>query len=579
MKRSVFFRIFSGYLLIIFAISSLFLSFSFKMIRQHYIQTLTTDLEDIAVTLQLKIVPLLKEGNNKQLDSLIKDLGKRIDTRITIMDPEGLVLADSEQNPEFMENHSTRPEILKALYGETGTALRYSTTVKEEMLYVAIPVKGQGKSLGVLRVSLFLKQINSLLNGVKMNFLKVVIVLILLSLAAALFFARSLSSPIKELVHASSRVAAGDFDVKVYLKSKGELQKLAESFNEMVMRIKELVTELSQQKESLNVIIRSITEGLMVLDKKGEILLGNDSFKKITNNQNILGKYYWEVIREPDLGELIKKTGREKSSLIEELGIGDRTFICSATFLRGYDETVVTMHDITKIKGLERIKKDFVVNVSHELRTPLTAIKGFMETIEDLVDDKERRYVEIVLKHTERLINIVGDLLTLSELEGSSLKLELEEVDLGKLVADILNIYEKNIREKDLNVVFESEDNLGMVEADPYKLEQMFINLIENAIRYTEEGEIKISLRRGDKEIIIEVADTGIGIPPKYLPRIFERFYVVDKSRSRKLGGTGLGLSIVKHIVLLHNGKIDVKSVPGRGTTFIIRLPLKLGLA
>jgi two-component system phosphate regulon sensor histidine kinase PhoR len=549
------------------------------MIRQHYIQTLTTDLEDIAVTLQLKIVPLLKEGNNKQLDSLIKDLGKRIDTRITIMDPEGLVLADSEQNPEFMENHSTRPEILKALYGETGTALRYSTTVKEEMLYVAIPVKGQGKSLGVLRVSLFLKQINSLLNGVKMNFLKVVIVLILLSLAAALFFARSLSSPIKELVHASSRVAAGDFDVKVYLKSKGELQKLAESFNEMVMRIKELVTELSQQKESLNVIIRSITEGLMVLDKKGEILLGNDSFKKITNNQNILGKYYWEVIREPDLGELIKKTGREKSSLIEELGIGDRTFICSATFLRGYDETVVTMHDITKIKGLERIKKDFVVNVSHELRTPLTAIKGFMETIEDLVDDKERRYVEIVLKHTERLINIVGDLLTLSELEGSSLKLELEEVDLGKLVADILNIYEKNIREKDLNVVFESEDNLGMVEADPYKLEQMFINLIENAIRYTEEGEIKISLRRGDKEIIIEVADTGIGIPPKYLPRIFERFYVVDKSRSRKLGGTGLGLSIVKHIVLLHNGKIDVKSVPGRGTTFIIRLPLKLGLA
>lgn len=579
MKRSVFFRIFSGYLLIIFAISSLFLSFSFKMIRQHYIQTLTTDLEDIAVTLQLKIVPLLKEGNNKQLDSLIKDLGKRIDTRITIMDPEGLVLADSEQNPEFMENHSTRPEILKALYGETGTALRYSTTVKEEMLYVAILVKEQGESLGVLRVSLFLKQINSLLNGVKMNFLKVVIVLILLSLATALFFARSLSSPIKELVHASSRVAAGDFDVKVYLKSKGELQKLAESFNEMVMRIKELVTELSQQKESLNVIIRSITEGLMVLDKKGKILLGNDSFKKITNNQNILGKYYWEVIREPDLGELIKKTGREKSSLIEELGIGDRTFICSATFLRGYDETVVTMHDITKIKGLERIKKDFVVNVSHELRTPLTAIKGFMETIEDLVDDKERRYVEIVLKHTERLINIVGDLLTLSELEGSSLKLELEEMDLGKLVEDILNIYEKNIREKDLNVVFESEDNLGMVEADPYKLEQMFINLIENAIRYTEEGEIKISVRRGDKEIIIEVADTGIGIPPKYLPRIFERFYVVDKSRSRKLGGTGLGLSIVKHIVLLHNGKIDVKSVPGRGTTFIIRLPLKLGLA
>jgi two-component system phosphate regulon sensor histidine kinase PhoR len=563
------------------------------MIRQHYIQTLTTDLEDIAVTLQLKIVPLLKEGNNKQLDSLIKDLGRRIDTRITIMDPEGLVLADSEQNPEFMENHSTRPEILKALYGETGTALRYSTTVKEGMLYVAIPIKEQGKSLGVLRVSLFLKQINSLLNGVKMNFLKVAIVLILLSLATALFFARSLSIPIKELVHASSRVAsgdfdvkvylkskgAGDFDVKVYLKSKGELQKLAESFNEMVMRIKELVTELSQQKESLNVIIRSITEGLMVLDKKGKILLGNDSFKKITNNQNILGKYYWEVIREPDLGELIKKTGREKSSLIEELGIGDRTFICSATFLRGYDETVVTMHDITKIKGLERIKKDFVVNVSHELRTPLTAIKGFMETIEDLVDDKERRYVEIVLKHTERLINIVGDLLTLSELEGSSLKLELEEVDLGKLVADILNIYEKNIREKDLNVVFESEDNLGMVEADPYKLEQMFINLIENAIRYTEEGEIKISLRRGDKEIIIEVADTGIGIPPKYLPRIFERFYVVDKSRSRKLGGTGLGLSIVKHIVLLHNGKIDVKSVPGRGTTFIIRLPLKLGLA
>lgn len=574
MKRSLFFKIFSGYILIILAISSLFLLFSFRSIRENYINLLTDDLENLALSMELKVIHFLKDKNYKELDSLIKNLGERIDTRITVINPEGVVLADSKKDPKLMENHATRPEVLKALYGKTGSSLRSSTTIKKEMLYVAIPVYEKGELLGILRVSLFLEQIRILLNSIRMNIVWVIVTIIILSLIGAFFFSKSLTSPITELVRASSKVAGGDFDVKIYLKGRDELQTLVDSFNNMIARIKELITELAQQKDALNAIITSIAEGLIVLDKKGKILLSNESFKKIAGNPSVNGKLYWEVIRESKLSELIRDIEKEKCGIVREIEIKDRNYLCSITFLDGEEEFVLTLHDITEMHEMERIKKDFVVNVSHELRTPLTAIKGYMETLEESIDVENKRYVEIALRHTDRLIKIVKDLLALSELEESSFKLELEEVDLEKILSDILIIYENDIKDKELKLVFEYDKKLPTIKGDSYKLEQMFINLLENAIKYTDEGEIKITVKSEDKMVKIELSDTGIGIPEGHIHRIFERFYVVNKSHSRKLGGTGLGLSIVKHIVLLHNGTINVESTQGEGTTFIITLPI-----
>ena len=556
-------------------LSALILVFSFNTIRNHYIETFANDLKNLGTSLLLQTTPLFEEKRFEELDGLVKRLGKDINTRITIIDAEGFVVADSEENPKLMENHKLRPEILQVLKGKVGTSLRFSSTVKEEMLYVALPIERNENIFGVVRVSLFLKDINRLLGSLKINIIYSALIIALISLLCALIFTRSLSKPIRELTRASRKVASGDFDVRVFLKNRDELKELADSFNYMTEQIRTLFSQLSRQKEQLNSIISSIQEGLLVCDKHGKIILSNESFKKFIQCSDIEGKFYWEAVREPQFSELVKKVRDEKRNYVfEELLMYEKVFLCSTTFLSSREETVVILYDITEMKNVEKIKKDFVVNVSHELRTPLTAIKGFVETLEEGIDEKNRRYVGIIRRHTDRLINIVKDLLLLSQLEEKGTTLELEEVDLEKLIERILKIFEPRMREKDLKQELTLEDDLPLIKADPFKLEQAFINLIDNAINYTERGIIALSLKYRDHQVVIEVQDTGIGISDEHIPRIFERFYVADKSRSKMLGGTGLGLSIVKHIVLLHNGAIDVKSTPGEGTTFSITLPI-----
>lgn len=576
MKKSIFVKVFCAYFLMVVTLSALILIFSFKTIRNHYLSTLTHDLKNLGTTLLLKATPLLAENHFEELDALVKRLGQDISTRITIIDPEGVVVADSEKNPKLMENHKTRPEILQVLEGKIGTSLRFSTTVKEEMLYVALPIELNGNIVGVLRVSLFLKDINRLLSTLKTHIIYSALIIALISLLGALIFSRSLSKPIRELSNASRKVASGDFNVRVFLKNKDELRELADSFNYMTDQIRTLFTQLSRQKEELDSIISSIQEGLLVFDKNGKILLTNESFKKIVQSSDIEGKFYWEVVREPHFGELIKRVRDEKRNYTEEVALHDKIFLCSTTFLGTREEIVVILYDITEMKNIEKIKKDFVVNISHELRTPLTAIKGFVETLEEEIDEKNRHYVDIIRKHTDRLINIVKDLLTLSELEEKGTTLELEEVHLGNMMERVFKIFDPQMREKKLMRELKVEDALPFIKADSFKLEQAFVNLIDNAVKYTEQGKITLSLKQRDNQVMIEVEDTGIGIPDEHIPRIFERFYVVDKSRSKRLGGTGLGLSIVKHIVHLHNGTIDVKSTPNQGTTFSITLPITL---
>jgi two-component system phosphate regulon sensor histidine kinase PhoR len=345
----------------------------------------------------------------------------------------------------------------------------------------------------------------------------------------------------------------------------------------MVVRTKELVSELSEQKDSLNAIVSSIKEALIVINEEEKIVLMNDSFSEIFKSGGAKNKNYWEVVREPKFGEIIEIVKENKRDLTREIRINKRDFICSVTFLKRHNEVVVTLHEITEIKNTERIKKDFVSNVSHELRTPLTAIKGFVETLLSKATGESKRYLSIIERQTERLINIVKDLLKLSELEDiekGKLEVDFSKISLKKLVDNVLGLYEKEIKDKGLKSIVKINKNVPKVKADSFKLEQLFINLIENSIRYTEKGEISINARKENKTVIIEVADTGIGMERKHLSRIFERFYVVDKSRSRELGGTGLGLSIVKHIVQLHNGEISVESKLGKGTKFTIVLPI-----
>jgi len=568
MRRSIFFKIFFSFCLIILSPSILVFVFSFRTIKHHYINTLSLDLKNLAYTLKLKVLPLIEEKDFKRLDSLTKEIGKNIKTRITVIAPSGKVLADSEKDPHLMENLNDKPEVKQAKERGFGKSLRFSTTVKEEMLYVAIPIKSKEKFLGILRVSLFLKDIHKLLNSLKLKIFGIVIFVIFLSLIGAFIFSKNLSNPLKELVLAFKRLADGDFSTKVDFKREDEIGKLADGFNKMSEELKRLFDNLTLKQEELNSIISFLEEGLSVLDKKGEIILFNESFKRFVQI-NPEGKFWWEVLRNPKIAQLIDKAKKEKRVPSQELELNGKVFLSSFVLIPSKEELIIVLHDITEFKKLEKIKKDFVVNVSHELRTPLTAIKGYVETLEEEIEGNAKRYLEIIKKHTERLINIVNDLLLLSELEEKGLTQIKERVNLKEIAEGIFKIFKQKAEEKGLKLNLICEDK-PVIKGDPFKLEQMFINLIDNAIKYTKEGEVTVSLKKVDKKVIVSVKDTGIGIPKEHLDRIFERFYVVDKSRSKKLGGTGLGLSIVKHIVLLHNGKINVKSTVGKGTEFII---------
>jgi len=334
-----------------------------------------------------------------------------------------------------------------------------------------------------------------------------------------------------------------------------------------------MFSELGQQKEELKSIIDSLQEGLLVLGKQGKVIRTNESFRRIVGNQAPEGKFYWEIMRNAQLAELLKRADTERRNFMEELTLGGRIFMCSVTPLKGGEEIVSIFHDMTEMKDIEKIKKDFVINVSHELRTPLTAIKGYAETLRKEVDTgPAKKYLEIVERNTNRLINIVNDLLLLSSLEEKP-TLELEEIELSGFLGNVIKIFDQKLKDKRLPLAVDVKENIPTIKADAFKLEQMLVNLLDNAIKYTDHGEIAISASVRENRVQIQVRDTGIGIPKENIPRVFERFYVVDKSRSRKSGGTGLGLSIVKHIVLLHKGTINIESTLGGGTSVTVTLP------
>jgi two-component system phosphate regulon sensor histidine kinase PhoR len=444
------------------------------------------------------------------------------------------------------------------------------------MLYVSVPVEKDGKITGVIRTSLFLKDIDHLLTKLNYHVAGISLGIVFIALIGAFLISNSVVRPIKSLTLAARKVASGNLSVRVFLKTNDELRVLADSFNRMNEEMEKMFSELGQQKEELNSIIESLQEGLLVLDKQGKVIRSNESLRKIIGNQAAEGKFYWEIMRNPRLAELLEKAGAEKRKFTEELPLGNRVFMCSITPLERGEGIVSIFYDITEIKNIERVKKDFVTNVSHEIRTPLTAIKGYAETLRKEVETAPgKKYLEIIERNADRLINIVGDLLLLSSLEEKA-ALELEDIDLKVLLENIIKIFDQKLKDKQLSLVINAKEDLPLIKADFFKLEQLLVNLLDNAVKYTDLGEITVSVDVQDKRARIQVKDTGIGIPRDDIPRIFERFYVVDKSRSRKSGGTGLGLSIVKHIVLLHHGTINIESALGKGTSVTVNLPTDL---
>jgi two-component system phosphate regulon sensor histidine kinase PhoR len=439
---------------------------------------------------------------------------------------------------------------------------------------MSIPLESSGRIVGALRLSLFMKDIEALLGVFNGELLKVVGAMILVALFIVFLLTKSLSSPVREVIDASARVAAGDFGVTVSTRRSGEFKRFAQSFNAMTGKLQGLFAEIRTKNDEIRGILGSMREGLCVLAGDDRIELCNASFRRAVKNESPDGRHFWEVVRSTSLHEAVRRARTSKGEASEEGAIGDRVYNCSVAPLATGDRLVVTFHDITEIRALEKTKKDFVVNVSHELRTPLTAIKGFLETIEPRAEDENRPYLEIIRRNTDRLISIVEDLLVLSALEDRGPRIDKAAVDLKPLAESILKMFEKRARDKGIGLSLQAPADLPSVQADPGQMEGLLLNLVDNALKYTDKGSVTVRLAVREGQVAIEVEDTGPGIGADHLPHIFERFYVVDKSRSKKLGGTGLGLSIVKHIALAHKGTVSVRSRVGEGTTFSVLVPL-----
>jgi two-component system phosphate regulon sensor histidine kinase PhoR len=575
-KRRIFTRVFLGYAIVSFLAVLVFAFYTLRLARDISFDTLTRGLESAALTAKVPITPLLPRGRSSELDALVAGIGREGRVRVTVIDRKGVVLADSQDDPAGMENHSERPEVAVALRGATGMSSRFSGTVRRWMIYVAVPVlASDGAVAGVVRASTYAEELSAVTMRERTGLALFASILFVVCLLSAFGFSRTITAPLRDLAGVVGRFAAGDFGARLHLRRRDEIRVLADSFNSMGEHVQSLFLERAQRAQELDGIFSSVQQGILVLDSAGKIVRSNRGFEELAQNHPVEGKTLWEVVRAPQLTELVQRARVTGARQSDEVAIGEKTILCTVERMEGREELIVVLNDTSDVRRLEAVKRDFVVNASHELRTPLTAIIGSLEMIEGMQLGEADRWVDAIRRNSERMSAIVQDLLLLSGLEARGAEPSAEQVDLKRLAGDVTGMFAHRAETQGIGLTLTVSEDLPSLTADAFLLEEMLVNLIDNALKYTEKGGVTVTIAPdGAHGVRIEVADSGIGIPEDSVPRIFERFYVVDKSRSRKLGGTGLGLSIVKHIVSSHAGTINVYSVLGKGTRFEIILPL-----
>jgi two-component system phosphate regulon sensor histidine kinase PhoR len=583
----IFRRHFLSNFLIISLVLTLFTIFTIIQLRQHDKSLARDRLLTTANLLSIVLKDSILGRKSEQLAPLALQDG----LRITVIDRDGVVISDSEKDPKVMENHAGRPEVKDAISKGIGESIRYSTTVKKDMSYVAVALKDEnGKIQAIVRTALPLSSLEETFAIIKFQVIYLAFILILIALLLSFVSSKVLSKSLEKTIGLSEEIAKGNFVVSIPISDrKGEIGKLNLALSKMAEKLDDLFRQVSIEKSQLEAVLTAMSEGVMVVANDGKVVLMNHALKDmLTVKDTSLGKPYWEVLRNREIMELIENTIKNQLSQKKEISLfypAERYYIANAIPLGSLKkETIVVMFDITEFKTLEKIKADIVANVSHELRTPLTAIKGYVETLEVGAyenPDERSHFLNIIGRHTDRLINIVSDLLLLSDIErkstplGEESRATFEQIDFKEIVYSSLEALKSKVEEKGLRVSVDIEEGVPKFRGDGFLLGQMFINLIDNAVKYTPEGgTIGVEIKHPNSQFKIEVIDTGIGIPKEHLARIFERFYRVDKTRSRKIGGTGLGLSIVKHIVIMHSGKIEVESEVGKGSRFMITLPL-----
>ncbi len=505
--------------------------------------------------------------------------------RVTVITSSGLVLADSQADPAEMENHAGRPEIRDAVARGEGRSIRHSKTINRDLLYLAMRQDLSSGPPVVLRFALPLQRIDAELKEVRSRLWGASLVILLIAGGVSLLVSRSFSGRVEHLKVFSRRVADGDFRAVRVERRRDALDELAEALNETAARLDQTIRSLTEERNLSAAILGSMVEGVAVISAEERLVFANPAFSQILGHAPtaIEGRTAVEAIRQTDLLTAIREVLAGCDTVHCEVTMGTvrpRSFAATATAVRSGNSTgaVLVLYDISELRRLERVRRDFVANVSHEFKTPLTAIQGFAETLlGGALDDPENRsrFLEIILGHARRLARLTDDLLKLSQIEAESLELDFRPVPVSELVSGCLDTARFRAEQKKLTLGVECPSDLPRALGDRGRLTEVLQNLLDNAIQYTPDGgRITVRARAEDHGIIFSVSDTGIGIPRTDQERIFERFYRVDAARSREVGGTGLGLCIAKHIVEAHGGRIWVESTVGQGSDFYFSVPV-----
>ncbi len=570
------------------AISVLALAwYSIDSVRTFHLDTTERELQGRARLVDRQLSRPLADWRADELQQLIVSLGDAADTRFTIVGRDGVVLADSDSDPASMANHADRPEVQAALRGGTGVARRVSPTLNVDELYVALPLREAGAVVAAIRAAVPLTTVSKALDSLYLRIGLSAALIAVLAGGVGVYVSRRISRRMQALKDGAARFAAGDFSYKIEPSRTAEFGAVAGSLNDMARQLDATIRTITEQTSEREAILTSMVEGVLAVDLAERVIVLNEAAAGLlqVDAQQAAGRRIQEVVRNRDLQGLIAQTLAAQEALEAEILLhttsGDRYLQVNCTGLRDADAqpmgALAVLNDVTRLKGLEEMRREFVANVSHEIKTPVTSIKGFAETLLDgALDHREdaERFARIIVGQADRLNSIVEDLLSLARVEqADAAAIEMQDASLNDVLQVAVEVCSPKAVKKRIDIELEAPEETR-ASISPILLEQAVVNLIDNAVKYSSEGtRVRVRLEHTADQHIIVVEDQGIGIAREHLPHLFERFYRVDKARSRALGGTGLGLAIVKHVAQVHGGSVSVDSRLGSGTTVRLFLP------
>jgi two-component system phosphate regulon sensor histidine kinase PhoR len=578
MKKSLFYKIFFSYLVII-SLSFLFLDL---FLREEVEKNLTSQIE----TEMMSYAKIIDLTPREKIVEQIGEMANISNCRVTLIDARGKVFADSEKDVTQMENHSNRPEVQEARLKGSGKSVRSSSSLNIDMLYVAVAIRNGEKINGYVRLARPLHDVQKVIQKMYESILGASAIAVIVSLLIALFISYRLAEPIRAMERFTEKLRQGEPVGAILLNTGDETKKLADNINFLVEELKDKIRIANEEKSKLMTALTSMTEGVLIINAQGLIEFVSPVLGDMLSvrYEDVFGKTLMEAFRSAELQKILTEFKRTGENITREITLDMAEAVIlnvSVSAVHGYpqeDKTMIVFHDVTRLKKLEKVKEDFVANVTHEIRTPLTAIIGYLETIKNGAIgniDETKKFVDIILNQAERLNRLVEDLLTLSHIELKELKFNFENVSINAAITNVISLVEAKAKEKKITIHNNVRENFPMIRADKDKLTQIFVNILDNAVKFTpESGRITIVAKEADACAAVSISDTGIGVPRDELQRLGERFYRVDRSRSRDLGGTGLGLSIVKHLMIAHGGRMEIESELGRGTTVSLLFPL-----